>query len=241
MHSQNLARPVTSQPQPLLITAFLASELCGDAPQLDALLENRALYPDWMKRKKQDGHSFAGNPIYRTQIIQPILRREIAGWNVSRVSEPIYGEIESERHDFISRKFSSENAQLLAPKERTSINVTGGLFRSYHLPLRLRLVEKVCWFAYGRQKELLWLLENRFPSIGENDRLGYGKIKKWTVEPTDKAIEWWADSPAGKVLMRRLPVCSELPKDLIGCYKARAAVMSPYWKPWNFTEAVVPC
>ena len=71
MPNQSLARPCLSEPEPVKITAHLASELCGDAPMLDALLEKRSIYPEWMTRRKER-QTLNVNTVTHKGIICPI-------------------------------------------------------------------------------------------------------------------------------------------------------------------------
>lgn len=245
----NFADGVHRVYRPLLVTAELASPLCGDAPMLDALLEAAMVWrmPSIMASKNGHRHQTSLRPQRGQSIGEvgrmpiPMMRQMIGGWNVACCSSPILSEANGEWVEHINRKFDISNADLLAPKERIKISVADGSWRSYHLPRRVRSIHRVRWFALGKGKDMRKLLKT-IPAIGGETNVGYGRVSQWTVEHIEDDLTWFADAPdGGKVLMRPLPNCDELPQGLVGWRKGFGACVSPYWHSSRFCEVVQPC
>ncbi len=220
--------------RPLLVTAELISPLCDNAPHLDALLESAMLYRMPSVMASRNGHRHQTRlGVNRSSDIGdagkipiPMMRRMIGGWNVACCSSPILGETHSEWVEYINRKFDTSNSWMMPAKEQIKISVSNGAWRSYHLPRRVRLVEQVRWFALGKGKDMRKLLKT-ISSIGNETNIGYGRVAQWSVEHIDDDLTWFADSPDGKILMRPLPDCDELPDSLTGLRKSFGPVVSP--------------
>ena len=244
----------------LLVTARLASPLAGEAPQLDALLEYLlSLY----HHKGEPGYkidralpappqSQIPIPIPRKTVFQKVLKwsetedgffgwvERTATWEVARCSDPIYPEPTSEGREYVNKRLATENAGLLAPASRTVVSTTNTWTKSYRIPLRIRRVPCVRWFATGHRRQLLCLLR-RCPAIGKKVSVGYGRIAEWTVERIDRDYTWFAPWPEhGTVLMRTLPAGDWLPADLIGTRGDFGAACPPYWHQERWCKIVRP-
>ncbi len=228
--------------QPLLVTAHLCTPLAGDAPQLDGLLE-WALSPFFDRAQPcADGHyklTRAGPAPKQGGIPIPLVRVWLGPWLVARCSSPILGPC-VETVDHICKRLSTENASLLDPAERTIVSTTNSWTKSYRLPLRVRRVELVRWFCCGHAREVRKALK-RVHAIGKKPADGYGRVARWTAEPTPDDLSWYAPHDAGRVLMRPLPNGPWLPKDLIGFKRDFGACCPPQWHPERATEIIVPC
>lgn len=229
----------TGDPDPLLVTARLLTELGGtEAPQLDGLLE-------WLLSL----HHHKGEPGYKIdrsrpappqgQIPIPLVRRRLGPWLVGACSNPILGHVASDRHDHVAKRISVENAGLLAPDKRVVVATTNSWTKSYRLPLRSRIVPVVSWFAMGDRRELLHVLR-RCTSLGKKVSIGKGRVAEWTVERIEHDYSWFAPSEYGLVLMRSLPIGPWLPDGLIGARHDYRSCVPPYWHPERHSEAVVP-
>lgn len=138
-----------------------------------------------------------------------------------------------------TKRITAEHAGLLAASERRIMATTNSWTKSYRLPLRVRAVPCVRWFATGNERSIKKALRD-CRSIGKKVSDGYGRVKEWTTEPADD-YSWVAPSPDGMVLMRTLPVDPWLPDGLLGYRKSFGAPSPPYWHPERFTEILIPC
>jgi len=203
------------------LQAFPASV---DAGETDSLLEQADALWDWFTRGWR---------------VSPLDYRLIAGWPIARCSAPILPKsLEAVEH--FAKRLGVENAGLLAEDERRIVATTNSWTKSYRLPLRLRAVSCVRWFAWGDRREIRKLLKG-IDSIGKKMSYGYGRVRSWDVEPTEEDRSWYAHHERGAVLMRPLPQGEHLPTDLIGYRQDFAAVRDPYWHPDVHCEAVTPC
>lgn len=223
----------------LKITAYLASPLAGAAPLLDALLEWAMSVHvgetrgEWKVDRRRPAPGIAEIPI-------PILRVRLGGWPIACCSSPILPTADAETVEHVTKRIATEHADLLAPEERRVIDTTSTWTKSYRLPVQVRRVSRVVWFARGNRHGLMSLLK-QIDAIGTRPKAGYGRVKKWDVERGAPEAWWYADSPAGLVLMRPLPLCDELPRELVGYRRDYGACCAPYWHPERLTDVVVPC
>ena len=231
---------------PLLITARLSSPLAGDPPQLDSLFE-WLLSPFGERfRKEQDSdiphHRIDRNfPAPEQGIIRiPIERAWIGNHLVALCSNPILPLPRADAVDYICKRIAVENSDLIARDERKIISTTNSATKSYRLPLRIRLVDRVCWFASGNRRNVKKTLHDA-NAIGKKVSNGYGRVKEWIIEETKEDCSWFAQG----VLMRTLPAlidgCKWLPENLAGWKKHFGACCPPYWHQDRFTEVVQPC
>lgn len=225
--------------RPLLVTATLAGPLAGDAPRLDGLL----LYVMSLHHAKFE----AGYKVDRAmpappqdEIPIPLPKRDIGPWKVGACSDPIYAGVDSEHVDHFVKKISVENAELLSESARNVVSTTNSWTKSYRLPLRVRRIASVRWFAWGERRELLKVLK-RVEFLGKKSSFGYGRVAGWKIDAIDEDYSWFAESPAGPVLMSTLPAEATLPDRLTGYRRAFGACVPPYWHPDRYTEIVVPC
>ena len=133
-----------------------------------------------------------------------------------------------------------EHAGLLAPESRIVVSTTNSWTKSYRLPMRIRRIESVRWFAIGHRREMLKVLR-RIDFLGKKPSVGYGRVASWTIDPIDDDYSWFAPGPAGPVLMSTLPAEAPLPAGLIGYRRSFGAPVPPYWHPDRYTEILVPC
>jgi hypothetical protein len=188
----------------------------------------------------------AGQPVpidYLGKIPIPIDRVWVDGLPIPRCSSPIVASVASDKHGHYHKKFEVEHTTILKPSERTKITASGGRFKSFRLPLRLRLIDRVVWFAAIKtsQSDLRRLLKKNVLAIGKKTSFGYGRVSEWIVETADDDFSWFAKSDGGPVLMRPLPTTMKLPKSLQGSRLDFGAVCGPYWQQDLWRERVVPC
>jgi len=232
---------MTESPDSLKVTAYLVSPLAGPAPILDSLLEwamcvhvHGGNETRWKVDRRFPAPDIATIPI-------PLVRERIGGWSVACCSSPILPAIYASTVEHITKRIAVEHSDLLAPEERRQVNTTGFWTKSYRLPLDVRRVEKVVWFARGNRKGLVDLLK-QVHAIGQRPAKGYGRVLRWEVDKGAPDAWWFAedDAGAGTVLMRPLPKCAELPRDLIGFREYYGACCPPYWHPDRYGDIVEP-
>lgn len=230
----------------LRVTAYLSSPLAGDPPQLDSLL-TYALSPLLGKAAEPGYKVGRSRPCPDTsQIPIPVLRRRAGRWNVPTTSSPVLPEPVSDGVEYVCKRVAVERAGDLHPAERKVVTTTNDWTKSYRLPLRVRRVDRVVWFAAGSRREIVKLL-NQIPAVGKKISVGYGRVARWEVERLQEGVPhewwpWWWHSEGGPVLMRPLPAdWPGLPAELVGAKPGFGACVDPYWHPERFTEVVVPC
>ncbi|HEY80060.1 MAG TPA: hypothetical protein G4O05_03140 [Caldilineae bacterium] len=222
--------------EPLKVTAWLASPIVYQAelPYLDAMVEWVVLH----RTRKNVTLDPAAAPPEPGAVPSPILREQIGGHLVPRASAAIAAGPEYLEH--IGTRIDTSHVHLLDADRHRRYLTTGGEFRAYYLPLRLLQSEQLVWFAVGNRRALYSAVK-LIRSLGKKRSYGYGRIAKWEVEPIERDMSWWAAIDGrGSLLMRPLPLCSELPADLFGMRRDFGAVAPPYWHPGRWIERVVP-
>ncbi len=233
--------------RPVKVTAWLCSPLAlspeGVAPRLDAVVEwsmsnkMRTIHEDSGGRHSAEFVRPRGKPIEKPgQIPIPIERKFVAGLPIPMCSDGIF--VGNERVEHYSCKFPNEMAAMLADDERVVMRSGGGVYKSWHLPLRIVDCDCVVWFAMIRDKKTRLRHElKRVQYIGKKTPQGYGQVEKWDVEDADKDYSWWADG----VLMRPLPVGVDIPDGARGYRPSFGGVCPPYWQRDFWREMITPC
>ncbi len=220
----------------LRVTAVLSSPLCGEAPMLDGVLEYEvAVLQGLANRLRKD------IPLPEESGLElPVARKTFGGCAIYRCSSPIV-DTRHEGREFVTKRLAVEHAGDLHPSQRLSVAVGNSTFKSYRLPLKVTRPSEVVWFCHGHRQPIHKLLK-RVTAIGRKRSVGYGRVSQWLVEEIDEDYSLFAMEPQGRpVLMRPLPLCSELPGDLLGWRQDFAGIRPPYWHPDRFAECVVPC
>lgn len=218
----------------LKITAHLATPIAGDVPFLDAIIEWEMAQREG-KAYKIQRHQPA--PPYG-DVHVPMLRRRIGGVLVPCCSAPICSpEIETVEH--FAKRLGVEHSQFLREDRRLIVATGNNAYKSYRLPLRLRIVDRVVWFTIAHRSRILKLCKS-VHSLGKKRSLGYGRVAKWEAESVDEDWSWFARSGLGVVLMRPLPLCDQT-DGLLGSRRDFGAVQPPMWHPDRYMERVVPC
>lgn len=230
---------------PLLITAHLSAPLAGDPPQLDSLFEWLLSPFEERFRKQQE----SGVPHHRVDralpapeqgvIRIPIERVWLGKHLVARCSNPILPVPRADAADHICKRIAVEHASLLYKPERKIITTTNAWTKSYRLPLRIRLVDKVCWFASGTGRNIRKALRDA-NAIGKKVADGYGRVREWIIEEVKEDFSWFAQG----VLMRTLPLLIDgraWLQEKLGWKRSFGACCPPYWHQERFAEIAVPC
>jgi hypothetical protein len=230
----------------LKVTAHLQAPIAGEPPMLDAIVEYE------MARIGGKLHSIDRSDLCPPagEIHIPILRGCIGGVDqIPRCSSPIMV-CENVRHEHYAKRIAVEYANLLRDNQRLVVSVGNTWTKSYRLPLMTTTTPRVVWFIGGNdsnrgdkpspRKTLLSILQ-QVNSIGKKRSVGYGVVTRWEVEKIDGDYSWFAPGAGGTVLMRPLPSCDALPKDLVGHRQDFGACLPPYWHPDRYMEIVKPC
>lgn len=228
--------------RPIFVTARLTSPLAGKPPRLDALLEYvLSLY----HAKGEPGYKITRDaPAPRPDAIPIPIRREwLGGHYVARCSDAILAPAQVETAEYVAKKLEVAHAGLLSSGERKVVATTNTWTKSYRLPLRMRLVPAIRWFAVGDRRETLKCLR-RVDAIGKKVADGYGRVAGWEIDEADEDRSWYARTPETgglPLLMATLPVGDWLPDGLVGARRSYGAASPPYWHPGRYAEIVEPC
>ena len=224
---------------PLLVTARLASPLAGEPPALEALLEwAMSLHHPKAEPGYKVDRRFACPPPGAIPI--PVRRRDVGGWPVALCSAAIIPAADSDGHEHIAKRIDVAHAGLLAGPERRVVATTNSWTKSYRLPLRVRRVACVRWFAVGVRREVLATLRRHVHAVGKKVADGYGRVAGWEVEAAPADYSWFAPTDRGPLLMRPLPAGPWLPAGLVGARADFGACVPPLWHPERHCDIVVP-
>lgn len=233
--------------RPVKVTAWLDSPLAlsqeGAAPRLDAVIESamsrrvRTFHDSSNGRHWCDKDRVRGSAVLKPgQIPIPIERKRVDGLPIPLCSDGIWNG--QQRVEHFNCKFPNEAAALLEPSERSVMRPTGGVFKSFHLPLRVVDCDRVVWFAVIREPKTRLRHELRnVHFLGKKTSQGYGSVSRWDVEDADGDHSWWS----GGVLMRPLPASVEIPDDASGFRRSFGGACGPYWDRTHWREIIVPC
>lgn len=224
------------------ISAWLASPLAGEPPMLDALLTQE------LARRLGLASALSAGRWSTLDDLKlpdgkgiPLTGRTLTGGNrVYSCSSPIMAPI-AEWEEHMSRRFESSHMALaIAEKNRKSLLTASGPYKQRYAPVRVRLVERVAWFARGDRVELNILLK-RVYALGANRACGYGAVWKWEFEEMPEDFSITAPHNGKKILMRPVPVDYAVENGLYSYRKTLGACRPPYWHPENSTYIAEPC
>lgn len=233
------------------VTAVMASGLAQDPPRLDSLCE--LIMASKMKsiQESRNGHrhqyeirerGFAIDTEGVGKIPIPIARRFVDGLPIPLCSDPICGEAASDSAHYYTSAFPTHRVASLNEGERTKIMQSGGRFKSFRLPLRVRHVDRIVWFAVLREKpQRLRYLLRRVDYLGKKTSQGFGRVSEWIVEPFEHDFSWYAETERGPLLMRPLPVSINHPSGLWGMRQSFGGCVGPYWQRDFWREIYEPC
>lgn len=215
-----------TKPIPLLVKAHMQADLCGEPPHLDGLLE--ATMAIHQGHSKQPGSS----QVYAPGTVRiPIIRRFMAGQLVACCSSPLYAWPKESRH-----------IDPVAVGNRDLGQGTQAVAQAIPQKTRVIAVDTVYWFVLARNPWVLQkTLRQSVKSIGLKRDRGFGEVAQWTVTEFEQDFSWFMPvREVGTVLMRPLPYCRWLPRDLIGAERKMGPCQPPYWHPDREMEIVEP-
>ncbi len=220
------------------ITAHLLTPIAGELPKLDALLEYQLASRMGMLHSKKLTRDIPLSSIERPPI--PVARRELDGGAVYCISDPIIAKPADEWVEYGNKRFDSHKLALaLAPEWRKNLLVASGPYKMRHAPVRVRLVDRVVWFARCDRKETNKLLK-RTPALGHKTAHGYGWLGGWEFEEMEDDWSIFASCRGKPVLMRTVPFGRHL-EGVTGFSRSFCSFAPPYWHPERFAESAVPC
>jgi hypothetical protein len=155
-------------------------------------------------------------------------------------SDPVIPPPDAEWVDRIAKRIDTNSiAQLLAPEERKTIGVTSGPYKSRYTPIRIRLINRVCWFFRGDKHDVRRILKSVF-AIGKYRSIGYGIIDRWEFEDMgENDYSIFVPGDSGKILMKTIPYGNL--ENVTGYKVSFGGGKPPYWHPENYMEIAVPC
>lgn len=226
--------------EPLIIKAWLASPLAGDAPMLDAILEYHAFTHniDGCEALSAGycGQLHKHDPVtYDTLGCVPLERHTFPGGETCYcVSSPIINCVSETTDHFATRMDYNELKGRVRRQDVARLRQITGPYMPSFEPHRSRTVRAVAWYARGDAEKLRkWLCH--IDAVGGLRASGYGIVDAWTVDP---APDYWMT--ANGVLMRPVPrsAFQETPK---GARPYFGAIKPPYWHPQRQMEIWKPC
>jgi len=221
-----------------LVTAWLASPLAGEPPTLDGILAWEMALRLGMKHSGKTGRWTPLEEIPDVPI--PLAQRTVSGKDVYCCSSPILPHPRAEWEDHTSKRFESAKLALaIAPERRKLLLTASGPYKSRFVPVRVRLVDRVCWFVRGDRQETNKLLK-RVLAIGQHRAIGYGLVHQWEFTETEEDYSIYAPQKGKLVLMRPIPTGSGL-DNVCGYRMSYGGYKPPYWHPGNQCEVAVPC
>lgn len=234
------------------VTCNLASPVAGlQLPYLDALVTWR------MARRAKSimesangarhqyeiaerGHEIAPDALGKIPI--PISTVWVGRLPIPRCSNPIAGEVASDYAAHFTSAFPLDQSHKVVSTDMGRVRMGGGRFKSFRLPLRLRLVDRIVWFAVLREMpSVLRHLLKDIRNIGKKTSQGHGVVAGWDIEIIESDLSWYAPSDDGPVLMRTLPHEMEHPHGLLGARRYFGGCVAPYWQRDFWTEILEPC
>ena len=221
------------------ITAFLQSPLCGQAPQLDALLawELSLRLGEKYQRKITRSVPLSEMP----KIPLPLARRTICNYDIFCCSDPILPSSRIEWQERMAKRFdTTKNSLILHESQLKSLLIASGPYKQRFSPVNLKLIDRVVWIARGDRKQINKLLKG-VSSIGKCRNSGYGLVGFFDYEELEDDLSIFANYGRGKILMRTVPSVVAFKEPCTGYSVSFGAWTHPYWHPENYMEVAIPC
>jgi hypothetical protein len=220
------------------ITAELTSPLAGDFPDLGAIMEYELAYRLGYKHAKKLTRNVPLCELERPPL--PVVTKEFCGKKVWAISNPIVPDILDEWVEHNNKRIDTHKiASMLDVRFQKSLFVASGPYKMRHVPMRIRLVPRIVWFARGDRKGMNKLLKS-ICALGHKRDVGYGIVKAWTFERMEKDYSIFADCRGKPVLMKTIPFGPHM-ENVTGFRREFRGCVPPFWHPENFMEAAVPC
>lgn len=137
---------------------------------------------------------------------------------------------------YINQRFPVEQAQAMGGPKVKRVQLSTGQTKSHRLPKAAGHADAVHWYCIGdadRIRDLLRLVS----FVGSKRAVGFGRVRRWTVEP----VEPWG--PTFPVLLDGAPL-RPLPADWPGVDRRASRdygrLTYPYWLSRDIVERVTP-
>ena len=224
--------------EPIKITAQMATPvaLFDDwSPAMDGLLEWLLLdrlgltSPNPTPKQVEECHAIVNSNM-------PIAKGTIGGKWYWQVSSPCYV-YSIEQQDRFRKRWQpgTDSPEPEWGKRKQKWNTSEGGEKAYDLPLYLRSIDSITWYAVGNVEGVLSLVES-CSGIGNKRSIGNGQITRWTIEST--ANDWHLFGKNGE-LMRPIP-CELLPDNLSDFTVRDWGWRPPAWLLSNKSRCAMP-
>jgi len=220
------------------ITAYLCSPLVGEPPMLDAIME-------WelAKRMGMEHHRKLTRNVHLSSLKRPLIpvaRKDVPGGQVYQCSSPIMPGDVPEWVEHLNKRLDTNKAALrLSDKQRKSLLTASGPYKMRHVPMRIRLVDRIVWFVRGDRKEINKILKS-IPALGKLRHYGYGLVSRWEYEEVEANNALFANNKGKLVLMRPLPLNAAVECGAGGYKQSFGSCDPPYWHPDRYMDIAVP-
>jgi len=133
---------------------------------------------------------------------------------------------------YLNNRFDQEFIDYLDMGKKRIVQTIGGEFKQKHMPIFYKVVPIIQWYCVGDRDRIIYLLANA-THIGKYQAHGWGRVARWTVEPSFSDLSVWCnDEP-----MRAIPA-SGVKRD--GCERAYLAIRPPYYLKEHLRDVIVP-
>lgn len=211
--------------EPLKITAYLRCGVVSDATlPIDGVL----LYAAARQRWGGQDVTQPGAGVIRAEHgnLLPIKREHGQQWYY-HASFAQWRDVMAEGQDHWNKRLDVSLVHLLDAGSKRRIDVGGGRYRSYHMPLYYRHALAVSWYVCGEREGVTRLL-SMITHLGKKVDQGWGRVARWEIAPTGK--DWSVYGPDGRP-MRAIPS----PQGTLHC-----GFRPGYWEPHNQALCIVP-
>lgn len=231
------ARYRPQRSEPLRVRAWLRSPIAWDAsapPQLEGALQHVVVRRE---TGRMPDDVFAGCTREEAPDVPiPILDERIGGLRIARASAgwpwPDCRE---------GTRYRNKRARLDAIGGAGRVTVSGGMFKSLHIPTAVLHTPILDFFVHGDRAQLEDLLAE-IPGLGRDHTRGPGGVERWevTVDPLDRALVHLGRP------MRPLPRVEDGSRYdhrafVPGSYEqAVRTTRAPYWRTWLASLCIVP-
>jgi len=223
----------------LRITAYLSTPLAAYdnwSPSIDSLLEWMLLdklglvSPNPTPQQVEDSRTIVAANM-------PIAKGDLKGQWYWQVSSPCYT-ILAENQDRFRKRWEPgiDTPNPNWGKRKAKVDTSQGAEKSYDLPLPLRTVDRINWYAIGDVEGVQSLLEP-CTSLGKKRSIGNGQISRWQTIPIEYDWHLWGKNGE---LMRPIPLeCMPVDRP-IDFAPLRWGWRPPSWLHTNKTNCAMP-
>lgn len=119
-------------------------------------------------------------------------------------------------------------------KAKRQVHIGQGYFKSYDMPLLIHSIDKVWFYFNGDKEKIEELINNNLYAIGKKVKAGWGWIKNFKIEESNKEkMLYYRTLPNKKNIYEKLNKMNHNYDIEFGSYKL------PYWKMDNFEDIII--